>query len=194
MYCQIHQTNGFLSLSPYFTVYFFYWAQPINTDGYGLENDMRGKRKKIRNPSTPFYLSSPSSLHSLPSNHLALIHDSSAYRCLCSLFLFPSLLVAFCHWFDVKFHLLSSVSAPQVLLKAAADRVREEERKGRRERETSCDMATHGAKPFEQSYRGKCTMYRWWTCAGRLNKSLQSFLPQIRQSLFILPFLRVLHL
>lgn len=27
-------------------LYFFYWAQPLNTEGYGLKNDVREERKK----------------------------------------------------------------------------------------------------------------------------------------------------
>lgn len=35
-------------MTSFFAVYFFYWAQPISTDGYGLQNDLRGKRRRRR--------------------------------------------------------------------------------------------------------------------------------------------------
>lgn len=43
-------------------VYFFYWAQLTRTDGYGLETDIRGRRReKQASPRLPRQLSSPSS-------------------------------------------------------------------------------------------------------------------------------------
>jgi len=68
---------------------------------------------------------------------------------------FPSLLVAFFHCFGVKSYSLSPVSAPHVLLKDAAGRVKEEERKGKRGRENPCDTGTRWARPTERSYGGR---------------------------------------
>lgn len=108
-----------------------------------LRMTWEGREKKKKPKHLLLSVLSFLSSHSLPSNHLALIHDSSVSRCLWSLLSpFPSLLVvAFFHRFGVKSRSLSPVSAPHVLLKGAAGRVKEEERKGRREREreNSCD-------------------------------------------------------
>lgn len=113
-------------------LYFFHWAQLISTDEYGLEDNMRGERqkKKPKRCSSILSVLSLLSSHSLPSNHLALKHYISVYRCLCSLRpLSLPFLAAFFHCFDLNSCSLSAASAPHVLLKDTAGRVK----RGRKE-------------------------------------------------------------
>lgn len=124
---------------------------------------MRGENKKKENPSaTPPLLSVLSSLssHSLPSNHLALIHDSSVYRCLCSLCplslpscCFLPLLLA---WSLT--HSLLTLHLMYYWRTQQAEWKRKKERKGGREREKSLwHRNTRGEAQRVDIYGGKRT-------------------------------------
>lgn len=165
-----------------------------------MDTDLRmireGREKKETQAPLLLFYSSPSpppSLHGLPSNHLALIHDSSVYRCLCSLLsLFPSLLVAFFHCSEVSLTL--SGLCTSCIIEGSSRRSLSGRKKGMvggREKILVTQEHT-GLGPLNGAESVHCTDSE--CVPGGLNKSLQSFLSQMRQSLFISPFLRVLHL
>lgn len=122
-------------------VYFFYWAQLTGTDGYGLENDFRGRgTEKQAQPSLP--VSCPLlPLHSLPSTILHF--DMTAVFLGLSALFAPPLppFVDFFKCFSMNsLSLFPSLdSASHVLLKEAAGGVKEEEKEGGRGNHQSCD-------------------------------------------------------
>lgn len=106
MYLFVVQPDPFLTLFPslLLAVYFFYWAQPISTDGYGLKNDTRGKRKK--QPSLlPFYPSSPPSLHTV--FHQTILHLYMTVLLLGVSALFVSLSLLSCCFLPLFWHQVS---------------------------------------------------------------------------------------
>ena len=150
----------------------------------------REEKTKKRNPSaTPPLLSVLSFLssHSLPSNHLALKHDSSVYRCLRSLCppLPPLLLLS-----STVLSLTLSCLCTSCIIEERSRRRERGRREGEGGREKILVMREHTRLSPLMGGNVQCTDGE---CVQ--SKSLQSFLPQIHQSLFIkLPFLRVLHL
>lgn len=79
-------------LTSFFTVYFFYWALPITTGGYGLENDLgrRRRRNKRRRKQTKRHPHPPSAvLYFLSTvfhlNHCTPLGESRVSRCRCRL-------------------------------------------------------------------------------------------------------------
>lgn len=106
---------------------------------------------------------------------------------LLSLFPFPSLFVAFFHCFSEKSHSLSLLSLHLMYYW----RRQQAEWKREKEREGGCrKILWHGEHeglgPLNRAMGEMYNVQRM--CTGRLNKSLWSVLPQMHDSLFILPF------
>lgn len=133
-------------------VYFFYWAQPISTDGYGLENDTRGKGTKKQEPFLPFYPSSP--LHTVFHQTILHLYMTVLLIGVSALFWFlslPSCCFLPLFWSQVSLT-LSCLCTSCIIEGHSRQEWKRKKERGRRERGNPCETETHVAKPSEWSY------------------------------------------